>query len=167
MHVKFDLLHPNAKLPARGHSIDVGLDTYTPEAGILRPGINKINLGFACHVPIGYGAFIYPRTGMASGLATLGMEIQVVRSMPEGGKVYVKDMKPDGISIIAHMPPIDPGYTGAVHALVTNNSEYFIKYDAHTRFGQLVFYPITYVIPVENVDASRGTNAFGSTGIGG
>lgn len=162
MQVKFKLLREGARLPERGHGIDVGLDTFTPTSGILKPGINKIPLGFSCDVPVGYGAFIYPRTGMTSGEASKYLLVSAA-----GAPTTVGELTTDGVSIIAHMPPIDPGYTGEVHALVTNSSMYFIKYKQHTRFGQLVFYPIAYVTPVEEVDTTRGDGAFASTGIAG
>jgi dUTP pyrophosphatase len=161
MQVKFELIKENARLPERGHDIDVGLDVYTPAAGILRPGVNTIPLGITCHVPVGYGAFLYPRTGMASGKAVWDMEV-VASSL--GGKTLVSDVTSDAVSIIAHMPPIDPGYTGEINAIVTNNSNLHIRYPLHTRFGQLVFYPIAYAVPTLAVDTSRGTGAFNSTG---
>ena len=159
MQVKFKLLREGAKLPERAHGIDVGLDVFTPSEGILRPGPNKIPLGFSCEVPVGYVAAIYPRSGMASGEKTLDLEIL------QGGKTYlVKELEPNGIGLFAQLPPIDPGYTGEVHAIVYNSSNYMIKYPKHTRFGQLVFYPIAYVQPVLELDNSRGDKGFGSTG---
>lgn len=165
VEVKFKLLTNQARLPARGHGIDVGLDVFTEGAGILRPGVNKIGLGFSCEVPVGYGGFIYPRTGMASGQSTLDMKVS--DGSPLEFEPTVRQACPGGVSLIAHMPPIDPGYTGEIHAIVTNTGNISIRYDKHTRFGQLVFYPVTYVVPVLDIDKSRGDKGFGASGIGG
>lgn len=162
MQVKFKLLREGAKMPSRGYGIDVGLDTFTPTEGMLAPGMNKIPLGFSCDVPVGYGGFLYPRTGMTSGAATL--DFIVKRSLAAKEEMLVRDVHTNGIPLVAHMPPIDPGYTGEVHALVYNFSNYFIRYPQHTRFGQLVFYPIVYVQPVLELDDKRGGGAMGSTG---
>ncbi|MNB69347.1 Deoxyuridine 5'-triphosphate nucleotidohydrolase [compost metagenome] len=156
---------PNAKLPERGHDIDVGLDVFTPEAGVLLPGPNKIDLGVSIDVPIGYSAEIRPRTGMASGEKTLDMVIyNPHKRNSHEDDMLVKDVYDRGVSLLAQSPPIDPGYTGNITAIVVNLSNHSIKYPAHTRFGQLVVYPVAYAIPVESVDTSRGDKGFGSTG---
>lgn len=167
------LLHSNARLPERGHDIDVGLDVFTPEAGLLLPGPNKIPLGFSIEVPIGYSAEIRPRSGMASGEKTLDFVLHyasppiTVFSEEQEIKPFnntVKELHSNGVAIIAQSPPIDPGYTGEVHAIVFYNGKYPLEYPAHTRFGQLVVYPVVYAVPCEAVDTSRGVGGFGSTG---
>lgn len=165
MQVQIKQLRDGAKMPERGHGVDVGMDVYTPSSGVLRPGPNKIALGFAISVPVGYCADIRPRSGMASGEKTLDFDVVTPSRMgvPDEG-VKVKDVAPQGIGILATHPPIDPGYTGEVHAIVINTSNVAIKYPQHTRFGQLVFAPIVYATLVEAVDLTRGDNGFGSTG---
>ncbi|MNH13572.1 Deoxyuridine 5'-triphosphate nucleotidohydrolase [compost metagenome] len=159
------LLYDGAKLPERGHDIDVGLDLFCPKAGVLYPGPNKIPLGISIEVPIGYSAEVRPRTGMASGEKTREFTVyNVHRKLVAEEKVYVGELKSRGIALIAQSPPIDPGYTGEINAIVLNTSELTIEYPAGTRFGQLVVYPITYAIPTESVDTSRGDKGFGSTG---
>lgn len=157
MQVRFRLLHEGAILPRRGHDSDVGLDVFTPTSGTLRPGANKIPLGIACDVPDGWCAAIWPRSGMVSGEASKGM---IVVNKDVSNTLY-----PNGIPILAQMPPIDPGYTGEINVMVVNCSDRAILYEKHTRFGQLVFVPCAYVVPVLNIDRSRGTKGFGSTGI--
>jgi len=167
MKVKFTLLRPNARLPERGHDIDVGLDVFTPTSGLLKPGPNKIGLGFSMEVPVGYSASIYPRSGMATGEKTKNMwasstynsEIAWIRR----DKVY--NFYPDGVAILAQIPPIDPGYTGEVTAIIYNGSDLTIEYPLHTRFGQLVIHPIVYVVPCLEIENSRGNKGFGSTGL--
>lgn len=164
MQVEFTLIHPDAKMPERGHGIDVGLDVFTPEAGQLLPGPNKIPLGFSIDVPVGWCAAIYPRSGMASGEKTRTM---VVKQYKLGMDYLVDMIHPNGVAILAQLPPIDPGYKGIVHAIIVNTSDLTIEYEKHTRFGQLVFVPCAYVQPVLRVDNTRGSDGFGSTGIKG
>lgn len=163
MQVKFKKVRDGAVLPRRGHAIDVGLDVFTPTEGVLKPGMNIVPLGLTCEVPVGYGGFIYPRSGMVSGVATKKLEASPY-SVRQIGTERVEAFYPGGVSLVAHLPPIDPGYTGEINAFVYNHSDLYIKYPQHTRFGQLVFYPIAYATPVEEVDLSRKDGAMNSTG---
>jgi dUTP pyrophosphatase len=168
MQVQFKLLHPNAKLPERAHAIDVGLDIFTPEAGILKPGPNLIPLGFSMEVPVGYSSEVRPRSGMASGVKTKDLLLYRAARATDRFKVddvKVSDVYENGICIFAMDPPIDPGYDGEVHAIILNTSDHIVQYPAHTRFGQLVFYPIAYAQPVVSVDKSRGASGFGDSGV--
>jgi len=65
---------------------------------------------------------------------------------------------------VCELPPIDSGYTGEVHAIISNvgNGEYEIR--EGDKIGQLVIMPV--VIPDFTFDSwdERGTGAFGSTG---
>lgn len=134
MKILFDLVHPEARLPERQHENDVGLDVYAPEPGILHPGANCVDLGFTVEVPIGWQANIYPRGGHSKK------------------------------GIYAQLPPIDPGYTGTVHALIYNGSGKDYVYDKHERLGQLVFTPVAIVQPMLSKGKERGNGAFNSTG---
>jgi len=134
MNIKITKLDPKVKLPERSHLNDVGMDIYAPTAGTLAPGPNVVGLGFAIEVPIGYQANIYPRSGHARR------------------------------GIYAQIPPIDPGYTGEVHALIFNGSGQNYAYDEKERLGQLVFTPVAIVRLVEDTGKKRGDSAFNSTG---
>lgn len=123
--------------PHRAHPNDVGADVYAVEnAVILARASASIPLGFGLEVPAGYGAFIYPRSSQAK------------------------------CGINCALSPVDPGYTGQLHALIQNTGteDYYIcKGD---RIGQLVVLPVC--VP-DFWDASafgpnRGDGAFGSTG---
>ena len=67
-------------------------------------------------------------------------------------------------SIVCELPPIDSGYMGEVHAIISNvgNREYEIK--EGDKVGQLVIMPI--LIPDFTFEnwKERGNGAFGSTG---
>lgn len=161
MIVRFKLLRDDAILPYRGHENDVGLDCPVPQDGVLKPGPNKIPLGWSCEIPVGYMGTMFPRSGMASGEKTLSMKVTSGRD-----GFCVKELFDNGIGLTAELPPIDPGYTGEVHMIVTNHSGYAVAYKRGTKFGQLLVMPIIYAIPtLATPDKVRGSNGFGSTGI--
>lgn len=124
--------------PRRAYMNDAGADVYTPYGLTLAPGTtHAIDLGFGVEIPAGYAGFIFPRSGMARR------------------------------GIVCQLPPIDPGYTGNVHAIVTNTSTDAFTIPEGTRIGQLVVMPVVvcdFVVPAED-EETRGDGAFGSTGV--
>ena len=124
-----------AQLPTRAHYNDAGADVYVTEDTMLFPNeTKKIPLGFGLELPDGYAAFIFPRSGWAS----------------------------QGIA--CELPPIDSGYRGEIHAIVTNHSGIRTKIDAGNRIGQLVVVPIVIPDFVTEMGDQRGVGAFASTG---
>lgn len=122
-------------LPFRAHANDAGADVYATKDFVLAPHTTtKIPLGFGLELPDGYAAFVFPRSGLSSK------------------------------GIVCELPPIDSGYRGEVHAIVTNcsDAEYFVG--AGDRIGQVVILPIVIADFVTETSAERGTGAFGSTG---
>lgn len=94
----------------------------------------KFPLGFGLELPDGLVGYIFPRSSLSAK------------------------------GIVCELPPIDSGYRGEVHAIVSNvgNDGYDIK--KGDRIGQLVIMPV--VVPEFTYDesAARGTGAFGSSG---
>ena len=135
MRMKIQLIDFGGRSPERAHANDAGADVFCPFSFTIKPGeIRKIPLGFGLKIPDGYAGYIFPRSGLSSK------------------------------GIVCELPPIDSGYRGEVHAIISNvgNMEYKIK--AGERIGQLVIMPV--LIPdftFENWE-ERGTGAFGSTG---
>ena len=133
--MKIQLIDFGGKIPERAHANDAGADVFCPCSITIKPGeVIKIPLGFGLKIPDGYAGYIFPRSGLSSK------------------------------GIVCELPPIDSGYRGQVHAIISNvgNNEYEIK--AGDKIGQLVIMPV--VIPeftFENWE-ERGTGAFGSTG---
>lgn len=121
--------------PFRAHENDAGADVYLKEDVVL-PGNTtvKIPLGFGLQLPDGYAGYIYPRSGLASK------------------------------GIVCELPPIDSGYTGEIHAIVTNNTEVRVKLLKGERIGQLVIMPIIIADFITEDIKERGANGFGSTG---
>lgn len=122
------------KIPFRAHYNDAGADVYSLDNYILEPGETiKIPLGFGIKLPDGFMCNVYPRSGLTSK------------------------------GIVSHIPPIDSGYTGEIHAIITNttNKEYIIY--KNDKIAQLVVVPIILCEFTETLGESRGANGFGST----
>lgn len=121
--------------PNRAHHDDVGADVYATCNRTIYPGqVVKMPLGFGLELPNGYGGFIFPRSGLSAR------------------------------GITCELPPIDPGYRGEIHAIITNvgNDGYDIK--EGDRIGQLVITPVVIADFVTEINNERGTGAFASTG---
>lgn len=83
---------PEDKLPARAHANDVGADVYALRDTIIEIGCSQeIPLGFGLDLPAGFGAFIFPRSSQSK----RGVDCKLA--------------------------PLDPGYTGEMHALIHNS----------------------------------------------
>lgn len=115
------------ELPARAHSNDAGADVYTTFGETLKPHETRsIPLGFSLELPDDVMACVFPRSRMAL----------------EG--------------LVCELPPIGPGHTGEVHAIVTNLTDKLKKVPGGTRIGRLVVMP---VVPADFVEESGGEGA--------
>lgn len=121
--------------PQRGHYNDAGADVYVDRDVYINPHITrKIPLGFGLELPDGYVAFVFPRSSWSSK------------------------------GIVCELPPIDSGYRGEIHAVITNHTDETIKIPGGTRIGQLVVLPVVVADFVTETGEERGSGAFGSTG---
>ena len=101
----------------------------------LQPGeIAKVPLGFGIEVPDGYAGYVFPRTSMA-----------------------VK-------GLVCELPPVDSGYRGEIHAIISNVSNQTQELSKGSRVGQLVITPVVIADFVSELGGQRGTGGFGSTG---
>lgn len=136
MHVKF--LNYGCKpeyVPTRKHLFDVGMDVYAHDEYVLAPHESvKIPLNFGIEVPNGYVGLILPRSSMAAK------------------------------GIVSENAPVDPGYTGIIHAIVTNHTD--VEYVIHEgdRVAQLVIAPVAIIDFYFDEQETRQSNGFGSTG---
>ena len=120
--------------PLRVHENDAGADVYMPYDCTLQPGeIVKVPLGFGLILPDGYAGFVFPRSSMA-----------------EKG-------------LTCELPPVDSGYRGEIHAIISNVSNKVQTIHKETRVGQLVITPIIIADFVFDLGKERGTDAFGSS----
>lgn len=121
--------------PNRAHYNDAGADIYSPIDIGIDPGETvKIPLGFGLEIPDGYYGIIFGRSSTYAKGLTMGL------------------------------PPIDSGYRGEIHAVVTNTSNRRYIINKQDRIGQLVIMPVILADFVEDLENNRGTGAFGSTG---
>lgn len=120
----------------RKHYNDAGADVGIP-ADIIIPANStiKIPLGFGVEIPDGMCGLIITRSSIAAK------------------------------GILVHIPPIDSGYRGEVHAVVTNLNGYDINMNKGDRIAQLIILPIIIGEFVDQLGSERGNGAFGSTGI--
>lgn len=126
---------PENRRPFRPHDNDAGADVYMPYECTVKPGeIIKIPLGFGIEVPDGFAGYVFPRSSMA-----------------------VK-------GLVCELPPVDSGYRGEIHAIISNvsNKEHTIRKD--DRIGQLVIMPVLIADFVSEHGSQRGLGGFGSTG---
>ena len=143
MKVNIKKLNENAVIPTYGSEYSAGADLYAcieQEVTIL-PGETKlIKTGLAIEVPVGYGAFIYARSGLAS-----------KRGLAPANKVGVVDA--DYYS--------NEGNDGNIGFRLLNlgSTPYEIK--VGDRIGQGVF--IKYGTIKDDNTTSTRTGGFGST----
>ena len=93
-----------------------------------------VPLGFGIEVPDGYAGYVFPRTSMA-----------------------VK-------GLVCELPPVDSGYRGEIHAIISNVSNKPQELPKGSRVGQLVITPVVIAEFVTELGGQRGTGGFGSTG---
>ena len=121
--------------PSRAHENDAGADVFVKDPVVLFPHeTTKIPLGFGLELPDGYAAFIFPRSGLASR------------------------------SIVCELPPIDSGYRGEIHAIVSNLTNEPYQLREGDRVGQLVITPVVLADFITYDIKQRGDGAFASTG---
>lgn len=133
--MKVKLIDFGGKIPTRAHYNDVGADVYCDKDYTVYPGeILKIPLGFGLELPDGMAGFIFPRTSLSA----------------QG--------------LVCELPPVDSGYRGEIHAIVSNVSNSPRMICKGDRIGQLVILPITVPEFVTDLGEKREAGAFGSTG---
>lgn len=137
--MKFKLFKDDMKIPAKAHTPDIGFDLFMPESFDIESLETKtISLGLGVAIPEGFAGMLVPR----SSVAAKGLIIQT--------------------SII------DPEYTGEIHLIVTNCSNYTQHVEKGMRLCSLVAYSVLNPC-VEIVDelepGIRGNKGLGSTGI--
>ncbi len=125
---------PKERLPLRAHDNDAGADVFSPWQRTIYPGqVLKIPLGFGVEIPDGYVGYIFPRSSLSAR------------------------------GIICQLPPIDSGYRGEIHAVVSNVGLDGYDIKIGDRIGQLVILPVVIADFVTEKD-ERGCGAFGSSG---
>jgi dUTP pyrophosphatase len=127
-------------VPKRAHRDDAGADCYALEEVIVKPHETVcVPLHIGIELPKRMVGFILPRSSTASR------------------------------GLVAQSVPIDPGYRGVVHAIITNHGTEAQKIEAGDRIAQLVVLrcwtgKFKMIDPRKSKKTKRGYGAFGSTG---
>lgn len=133
--MKIKIIDFGGVLPTRAHYNDAGADVYIKHDVVLDPWQSMaIPLGFGIVLPDGYMGTINPRSSTSKK------------------------------GLITNLAPIDSGYRGEIHALVTNTTSETVHLDKDMRVGQLVITPIILPTYVLELGEERGENGFGSSG---
>lgn len=141
--MKIKKLNEKAILPTYGSEFSAGADLYalTEENIIVNPGETVlVHTGLAMEIPVGYGGFIYARSGLAS-----------KKGLAPANKVGV----------------IDADYRGEVMVALHNHSNTPAVVENGERIAQLViapFFKTEFELADELSDTARGSGGFGSTG---
>lgn len=136
-------INENAKIPTFGSEFAAGFDLYAcnTETITIQPGKTElIHTGLAMEIPVGYGGFVYARSGLAT-----------KKGLAPANKVGV----------------IDADYRGEIMVALHNQSETEQQVAAGERIAQMVIAPFLKVDfnEIDNLDETvRGTGGFGSTG---
>ena len=143
MKINIKKLNDNAVVPTYGSEFAAGADLYAciDESVTIMPNETKlIKTGFSLELPVGYAAFIYARSGLAS-----------KRGLAPANKVGV----------------VDADYRGEVMVALHNHTDKEQKIEAGERIAQLVIAPFLkadFELTDELSSTVRGEGGFGSTG---
>lgn len=136
MKIKIIKFNTKLKFPKRAYYNDAGADVFSDNNYIIKASTTcVVDLGFGLNLPDGIMACIYPKSSLTSN------------------------------GIIAHLPPIDSGYKGEIHAIITNTTGTDYIINKGDKVGQLVILPIILADFVDELGEERNDGAFGSTGI--
>ena len=142
MKLRYRLLGPDARAPARAHGDDAGYDLHAAEAVQLEPGERAgVGTGISIALPEGHAGLVLPRSGLAA---------------------------KHGVSVVNAPGLIDPGYRGEVRVLLLNTDrEEEFTAEPGDRIAQLLV--VAFAAPdLEQADdlgeTVRGEGGFGSSG---
>jgi dUTP pyrophosphatase len=135
-------LDPGLEPPSYAHPGDAGADLRSRESFELQPGERRlVGTGVAIALPVGYAAFVHPRSGLAAQY---------------------------GVSIVNAPGTVDAGYRGEIKVcLINTDRSYPVSIARGDRIAQLVIQPVSVAafVPVSDLpDSTRGVGGYGSTG---
>lgn len=142
VQVPLSRLDPDVPLPRYAKPGDAGADLVTTTDTVLAPGERVVvGTGVAIALPVGYAAFVHPRSGLAA------------RS---------------GLSLVNAPGTIDAGYRGEIKVcLINHDPRESIKLLRGDRIAQLIVQRVAqaeFVAVDELPDSERGAGGYGSTG---
>ena len=127
--------------PAYAYEHDVGMDLYSAESFVLKPGKRRVvSTGIRIALEKGYEAQIRPRSGLAA---------------------------KNGISVVNSPGTIDSGYRGVIGIILINHGDENFLVKKNMRIAQMVINKVE-IPEIEEVDdlddTARGEGGFGSSG---
>ena len=138
--LKVERINEKAKLPNYAHEGDAGLDLYSIEELILKPGESGF-VHIKIELPKNTEAQVRPRSGLA--------------------------LK-HGITVLNTPGTVDEGYRGEINIILINHSKKEFVVEEGMKIAQMVVKPV-WRVDVEEVsslsNSERGENGFGSTGL--
>ena len=141
MKVAVKKLSSDAVLPSLGSAYAAGADLYSIEELTLAPGETKlVHTGLAMEIPVGYGGFIFARSGLAT-----------KKGLAPANKVGV----------------VDADYRGEIMVALHNHGTQPQTVEKGERVAQMVIMPFLaaeYFEAEELSDTARGDGGFGSSG---
>jgi len=142
LRIKIKKIKESAILPHYAHEGDAGVDLYSTEDYVLRPGQRVlVSTGLSMAIPKGYEGQVRPKSGLA--------------------------LK-HGISVCNSPGTIDSGYHGEIGVISINHSNEEFKIEKGTKIAQMIFNKVEEAEfeEVEDLDnTKRGEEGFGSTGL--
>ena len=138
--IKVKKIDASAKLPSYAHEGDAGMDLYSAEEFVLKPGERKtVRTGIQMAIPKGFVGLVWDKSGLASN---------------------------HGIKTMAGV--VDSSYRGEVCVVLKNLGEKEFKVEKNTKIAQMLIQPVESrkIVEVDELDqTSRGKGAWGSTGL--
>lgn len=149
--LEFELMDPNAKLPAYAHDGDAGMDVFASQVADLPAGVpTLVHTGLRCKIPEGYELQVRPRSGLA---------LKGVTVWNAPGTIDSKYRGEIGVILM---------YRNSHRELRDQTKEYYTVHEGD-KIAQLVLAPVCKAWPVEvekvDTDTDRGEGGFGSTGV--
>lgn len=142
VQVLLSRVDPAAPLPQYAKPGDAGADLVTMADAVIEPGERVVlGTGIAIALPVGYAAFVHPRSGLAARA---------------------------GLSVVNTPGTIDAGYRGEIKVcLINHDLREPIVLSRGDRIAQLVVQRVERAefVEVDELDVSeRGAGGYGSTG---
>ena len=141
VNIKIEKIFPDAILPSYAHPGDVGMDLFSYETYILKPGERRLfKTRLKVEIPEGYEMQIRPKSGLALN---------------------------HGVTVLNTPGTIDAGYRGEVGVILINHGKEVYSIKKGDKIAQAVISSIERAVleEVEKLEeSSRGEGGFGSTG---
>lgn len=141
VRIKIKKIKPNAIIPSYSNDGDSGVDLYSCEEYVLKPGERcLVSTGLKIEIPRGYEAQIRPKSGLALN---------------------------HGISVCNTPGTIDASYRGEVGVIAINHGQNEFKIERGKKIAQMIIAKVEKAEFVESDLNStvRGESGFGSTGL--